>query len=441
MNLLLQYALELAMIVPATILSFLPVLKHLRRNKSVIFLFTAAISLSLILAGAVICYKTGMVSDYFIYPALVLFFIIYCLLVDLDFVKKLFCFLNALAFCEFCLFYTVFLMAPYEDKGPDTPLLPVSGLLCLGLTAVIIIFFFKILTTELSGLLNEQHLDNIWKYLTLMPCIVCLLINWFYPREASSIMEGRIRDVGLVLAPLIPLMFLVFYQVIWLVSRQTAENEALHQEVHILRQEKKRYLALRGYMNKSRALRHDFRQHLRVLEKLSRDGETERLSAYIHELIDASDIYDERYCANSAVDAIAAYYTSLGEKYEVDISWDLQLPEELPVQESDFCALFGNLMENALIAVRKLPSGRYVNVSARMLSEEMLGLNVENPYTGKIHYGKNALPRSRKKNGGIGLSSVSSTVQKYNGTINISTESDIFEIGVLLYARDKSPAD
>jgi len=91
--------------------------------------------------------------------------------------------------------------------------------------------------------------------------------------------------------------------------------------------------------------------------------------------------------------------------------------------------------------VKDLPEeDRYINVSARLLSEEMLGLNIENPYKGKIRMGHNSLPRSKKMNGGVGLPSVSKTVRKYHGTMNLNTDNNLFEVGILLYAREEKDA-
>jgi len=441
MNLIIRYALELMIIVPSAILALLPVMHFFKYKRFTTFLSAFVMCILLVIIGSLLCARFQKGSVYILYPAMILFFVAYYFFVELNIFKKIFCFLNAAMLCDFCTFYTIFLMAPYEVKNESLPLLSFSGLLCLGMASLTIILFSKVLTVKLPVLLRESYLDNIWKYLCLIPCLSIVMFNWVYPKDVSLLFQGRLRMIGLVLSLLIPVLSMSFYQVMWLIAKQTGENALLYQELHILRLERKRHAALRNYMTRTRALRHDFRQHLRVLDQLSRDQDTDKLMAYIHNIIETAGKSDVRYCANTAADAIASYYAVFAERYRIRINWDLLLPEVIPVQDTDFCALFGNLLENAILAVKDLPEeDRYINVSARLLSEEMLGLNIENPYKGKIRMGHNSLPRSKKMNGGVGLPSVSKTVRKYHGTMNLNTDNNLFEVGILLYAREEKDA-
>ena len=115
----------------------------------------------------------------------------------------------------------------------------------------------------------------------------------------------------------------------------------------------KRFAALYRYLNETRALRHDFRQHLRVLSGLAQSGKTEELAEYLASLEDVPVLV--RYSANPTVDALIAYYAALAENQATHIDWALELPEELNMRTTDFCAILGNLVENALQAVEKLP--------------------------------------------------------------------------------------
>jgi len=344
MNLIIRYALELMIIVPSAILALLPVMHFFKYKRFTTFLSAFVMCILLVIIGSLLCARFQKGSVYILYPAMILFFVAYYFFVELNIFKKIFCFLNAAMLCDFCTFYTIFLMAPYEVKNESLPLLSFSGLLCLGMASLTIILFSKVLTVKLPVLLRESYLDNIWKYLCLIPCLSIVMFNWVYPKDVSLLFQGRLRMIGLVLSLLIPVLSMSFYQVMWLIAKQTGENALLYQELHILRLERKRHAALRNYMTRTRALRHDFRQHLRVLDQLSRDQDTDKLMAYIHNIIETAGKSDVRYCANTAADAIASYYAVFAERYRIRINWDLLLPEVIPVQDTDFCALFGNLL-------------------------------------------------------------------------------------------------
>ena len=211
-------------------------------------------------------------------------------------------------------------------------------------------------------------------------------------------------------------------------------NVRLQQENSLLQMEAKRYREMRSYMDNTRSMRHDFRQHLHVITELARSGETEKLNEYLSGVNDAAQESLDRYCANLAVDAIASFYTRLSGSRDIRILWTLELPDPLPVDESDYCGLLGNLLDNAVNAVKDLPKERRnITVASRMLSDSMLGVSVENPYEGTLKLDAAGMPVSSRDNHGIGLASVAATVHKYHGSMDIRTNDNIFAVSILLY--------
>ena len=138
--------------------------------------------------------------------------------------------------------------------------------------------------------------------------------------------------------------------------------------------------------------------------------------------------------ANPALDAVAAHYESVAEMQRTHIKWLIELPSELPVKESDFITIFGNLVENALFAVSSIPeTERTVHVNVRMVSDAMLGLTVKNPYKGTVKFGRDGLPKASRAGHGVGLQSVKFVVDRYGGAMDIDAENGLFSVGILLY--------
>ena len=108
----------------------------------------------------------------------------------------------------------------------------------------------------------------------------------------------------------------------------------------------------------------------------------------------------------------------------------------MPVREADFCSILGNLLENAVRAAgEEPPENRRVRAIGRMLSDAMMGLSVENPCSRKIPM-KNGLPVSDREGHGIGLASVSATVHRYGGSLDIKNEDGLFSVNILLCFPD-----
>jgi len=227
----------------------------------------------------------------------------------------------------------------------------------------------------------------------------------------------------------------MLYNIFWRITMNLINSAKLQQENNLLQMEGKRYEELKNYMNESRTLRHDFRQHIAVLSELARAKKINEILSYTEELTQKSAGY-VLYCANNAVDAIASHYDNQARANKIKINWRLELPLSLPIKESDFCSMFGNLIENALNAVQNLEEkNKNINVISLMLSEVMLGISIDNPFEGELKFNRSGLPVSKREGHGLGLISVSNIVKRYGGSFKIKTEKNIFRADIILYCQ------
>ena len=434
-ELFLRNLVQSAVFFPAAFYALLPVRAHFRYSKKQTVL-TAFVMVSVcILILTILSTSFGIGPEIPMIPILVLLYIAYHQFVELTTGKKLYCFFNAGMLAAFCSLYTNILRAPAE-QDVSGPFLVSSSLICLGLTLVIGAVFFHLMTHNLPELLLEERLDSIWLFLAIIPGFMAVLMYWATPTDPSLVMIGRIQQVALTLLILIPAVTLLLNYLFWWITIQLVRSAQLEQENELLQMEQKRHMQLRSYMDSTRALRHDFRQHLLVLRELSQQGDTEKLARYLGELTDASDVQPTRLCANASVDAVASWYDAEALKQNTRIQWDLNLPKNLPVSESDFCGILGNLLENALRATSKeSPGNRKIQVISQMLSGKMLGLSVENAYSGKIRFDKKGIPVTYRRGHGVGLASVAATVRHYKGSLDISHKNDVFSVNILLYSE------
>lgn len=227
-------------------------------------------------------------------------------------------------------------------------------------------------------------------------------------------------------------IFLLLYEM-YQVAREYTRSAQLDRENQLLAVESRRYTELRAYMEQTRHLRHDFRQHLHVIAGLTEAGQVDELKNYLHQY--ESELSEERptLCANPAVDALAGHYDHEAHSLGVPVDWRLELPRQLAIPEADFCMMLGNLLENAFHASQKLPpEQRQVKVMARMLSPAMLGLLVENRYDGVLKRQQGTLHSTKHDGMGIGLVSIQTAVSRYGGSMTVETENCLFRVNILL---------
>lgn len=110
--------------------------------------------------------------------------------------------------------------------------------------------------------------------------------------------------------------------------------------------------------------------------------------------------------------------------------------EKLSFMEStDQYVLFGNMIDNAINAVRKLtnPIQRaiYIDIHAE---KRLLLIRMENPFDGELHFHR-GLPRTTsgdEKNHGFGMTSIRLICEKYGGSLNVKAQDGVFYLNLLL---------
>ena len=311
-------------------------------------------------------------------------------------------------------------------------LILLSAILGTAVAVLCILFWFTAVQWS-RWLLREYRGEAFWQSAWPLPAIYAAFLMFCMPLDPGVILINRLMIIS-VLAVSISLLgiFLLLYEM-YRVAREFARNARLDRENQLLAVESRRYTELRAYMEQTRHLRHDFRQHLHVIAGLTEAGQLEELKSYLCQY--ESELSEERptLCANPAVDALAGHYDHEARQLGVPVEWRLELPRQLPVPEADLCMMLGNLLENAFHASQKLPpEQRQVKVMARMLSPAMLGLVVENRYDGMLKKQQGILHSTKHEGTGIGLVSAETVVHKYNGNLHLETEEQIFRVNVLL---------
>lgn len=441
MYIALRYILELVIIIPAIIFAVLPVHDDLKIKSKYAYITGGILAVILVLACAFMRAKYNLSNSEVMIPSGALLFGLYVLLVNAGTGRKLFCVCNSIMLCTFSALYTVFLMAPVEAENELWYQAGVftlkSGIIYFLLTVIIGAIFFKTLYIKLPMLMKQEYISSAWDFMFLVPLFMAVLMWWSIPLHPDLAMVGRLRPAALIFLWLILMMTLLLYHLFWWTAEKLTEGAELQNQNTLLMMEGKRYEELRNYMDETRALRHDFRQHILVISQLAGSGKLTELQNYLLQFSEGTDKNYTGYCGNIAVDAVASYYTSSAEAQNTRIEWKLNLPHELPIKESEYCVILGNLLENALKAVKNLPvKNRYVKVISSLLSDSLIGISIDNPFMGKIKTGRNGLPLSDSEGHGIGLMSVLNTVKRYRGTMNITEENKIFSVNIILQCNN-----
>lgn len=380
-----RYFLEFALLYPGAYLCLAPLRDHLKAPKTTCWIAGGALT-ALCLGCAALCTIFELPSNVFLVPILIISFrLLRWRTEGVTVGQTAFLFSISAVMMAICSLMAVVLNARAETGNQQEANLVSTALLALGLSAVLSVLFHFTTVRWSAWLLQEYHGEAFWQSAWPLPAIYAAFLIFCVPLDPSVVLLNRIMIIA-VLAVSISLLgiFLLLYEM-YRVAQEYTRNTQLDRENQLLGVESRRYMELREYMEQTRRLRHDFRQHLHVISGLTEAGQLDELKHYLSQY--ESELSEARptLCANPAVDALAGHYDHEARQKGVPIEWKLELPVLLPMPEADLCMILGNLLENALDASRKLtPDQRQIRVMVRMLSPAMLGIVVENRYDGVL---------------------------------------------------------
>lgn len=186
----------------------------------------------------------------------------------------------------------------------------------------------------------------------------------------------------------------------------------------------------------TRLLWHDFNNHLLAIKALYENGRQEQAAKYIDDLSEQS--YSKLLPAKTGsdtVDLLLFKKHQQAAEFGVTVRFHIGCGlEGLAVTEYDLCSLFGNILDNAIEAARKVEQAKRPVLLRVDRQNSMLFICCENPYQGELIQQDGELKTTKKDTAkhGIGLSSVKHICKKYNGSLELETEGQTFRISVLL---------
>ena len=104
------------------------------------------------------------------------------------------------------------------------------------------------------------------------------------------------------------------------------------------------------------------------------------------------------------------------------------------METTDLYVLFGNLIDNCIEAVSRLPENEVRNIQVMVRRDKgFVIVTTENPFQGELQWTGGRLRTSKpdQDNHGFGLLSIEKIVKKYDGRYSISTDDHIFAMNIV----------
>lgn len=188
-----------------------------------------------------------------------------------------------------------------------------------------------------------------------------------------------------------------------------------------------------------RGIRHDYRNHLQVMNTLIKDERFEDLQAYIRQLNNELNQVDTIIqTGNTMIDAIVNTKLTAAKNRGVDLDATAIAPKDLAIEHVDLAVIIGNLLNNAIEATAKSQEPAedhfirlYIAPMKNNLYISVTNTMTENPKPSLL-----SLKGINRK--GYGLSRIDQSVERYKGIVNRKWEEGVFATEVTLPLADRS---
>ncbi len=301
------------------------------------------------------------------------------------------------------------------------------------LTAVMLWFIFRHMKLR-PDIFSQQ----ICRFLFFVMCGLILLTDTVYHGITHGVIMISHTDWPEVFNPYtsevlthIQCIILALLSLSMALSLPASLNQIMQQALseQMQRTQIAHYQTLLEEHHRQTNLRHDLKNHLLVLERLTEQGELDKISGYL------KSMYQETYKATGNIhtgsltaDALIDIKEQAALAENISFTCELQFPKQLPLQDFDLCIVLGNLLDNAIQAAAGVPDGqeRLIILQGRTVKRTLL-LEIKNTVaneSGLLQFGTEQY--------GTGLHNVKNIIEKYNGRMDISVENSLFCVSVLL---------
>ena len=320
-------------------------------------------------------------------------------------------------------YFSVFSQGDYRDS--------------FGVIAVRIVIYGETLLLENIKLTkNGRNIGWIFWLASIMIPVSTLILEVIIANQTNLTKVEAVGSVSLLFA----VNIIAFY-----LYDSLAENYIKKSKLALLQKENELYSRQCEIMQSStedlQAFRHDMSNQLIILNHLLEEGKDEEARRQLDQLshfIKGKVIYSTS--GNTIIDGLVNYKLQSVASENIKVETEIVVPEQLNIDIADFITLLGNLLDNALEALKKVDREQRILTIKIVFSQERLIGRITNTYCGEIHQKDDKILTSKKEKQkhGYGLSNVEKIIKKYNGYMEIDHANGEFRADFIIYLPQKN---
>ena len=258
------------------------------------------------------------------------------------------------------------------------------------------------------------------------------LINVFFLSQHSKMQE--------IILIAFSFMTLFFMSVLLIVNgqekiRREIENKKLIETE--LRITKEHNVGIIETYREIAKISHDYKNQMLVTVLMLKNGKITEACNYLSGIVESSIYKIVEYTGISSIDTVLSEKKRAATEKDICMELDISLSSLCDIDHTDICIILLNLIDNAIEACLKIENEQDKKIKIILKNvNSMVLLKIENSIAQNINLkGNNTLletTKSNKQSHGLGLKIANSVAEKYNGSLVIKSENNIFTVTVLL---------
>jgi hypothetical protein len=293
---------------------------------------------------------------------------------------------------------------------------------------IFICFANHIKSVEGMDVSNNWSALFVGAFFVIIDIVINSAVSFYSTIHFDSVFIGFVATINIISC--IAALLFIF---------EMSYRESLKKNLEIVeelrKEEKNQYQISKETIDLINIKCHDLKHQIREL------GAQEQIRPQtIENISNLINIYDSSIkTQNPVLDVILTEKSLFCSKQEIKFSCIADGSQLSFMSEEDIYSLFGNIIDNAIEAVKDLDKEQRI-ITLRILSTgNLISISEKNPYQGTLQF-SGGLPLTSKADPryhGFGLKSVKMVCDKYKGSLSVSAEKSTFSVSILFTREEK----
>jgi hypothetical protein len=311
---------------------------------------------------------------------------------------------------------------------------------CSG-TRVLLLGLLRLLDCLILGLLvrfRERLARHLEKYGEILAPVSFICV--FFLIQLQNVQRGAVnqKTAGVYAGNALALLLTFLLYLSWfayLRSQREKQEKKRRQDRQQLQWE-----VVKGENLQCRRLLHDEKNHLRMVASMLEDGQPEEARSYVEQLMgEIGSGVDRIWTGDRRLDQLLNWKIAEGKRRGIQFQVDTE-GFVCGISETDLCALFGNLLDNAMEACAGLAEEKR-RILVRMRRQgKILSVRIENPFVTAPRQEKGKFLSAKRdfQQPGCGMEIVRELVCRYDGELKCEYDDRNFCVEMMLIMKGET---